>query len=282
MAVVIPIYRDLFITDNINIKYEYLSLLNNCTKFKNRDIYLVLPKSKSVNFKIVNVIRNKFKRVYCVYFDDRYFSSISGYNELMVQRCFYKYFKRYQYIFICQTDVWILRDNLDYYSSLNYSYIGGVYFESNNDHELLLPINGGASLRHVKSHYNLLSPFSPWGGWSFFLEGFKTINLFNLILDIKSFCYNLTYKKTRRLILNINEDIFFYRLSQISRYYNIPQIDFFNKVELFSWDTNPSILFDRINELPMAAHAWFRDDGPYLGNNKFWESIIKFDDLTDL
>jgi hypothetical protein len=277
IVVVIPIYKDLSkLTD-----LEILSLKNNLDKLKNRDIYIITKKTlqKSIFIKINSFINSK-TQLNVLSFKDFYFESLAGYNSLMVEKFFYKSFKRHEYIFICQLGVWIFFDDLDFYSDLGYSYIGGLCFNQNASihslelKQILAPINGGASLRKVKDHINALTTFVPWGGWMTYFNNSNILNKLQLMKCIKIYIYSLNYFKIRRLILTTNEDMVFYELSLVNKKFTMPKIDLQNKVEFFSWDSNPKILYGNLKKLPMAAHAWFRNEKPYIGNLEFWSCFI--------
>lgn len=62
-------------------------------------------------------------------FDDKYFKSIYGYNQLMLSVDFYKRFAR-EYILIYQTDAYIFKDNLEFWCGKDYDYIGAPWIRS--------------------------------------------------------------------------------------------------------------------------------------------------------
>src|SRR5690554_644214 len=59
--------------------------------------------------------------------DDRYFTSVSSYNELMMSSCFYDAFLRYRYILIHQTDAFVFKNELREWCDMNYDYIGAPW-----------------------------------------------------------------------------------------------------------------------------------------------------------
>ena len=99
-------------------KHEKISLdflKKNLMKY---DKFLVIPKShnkidprfKKLNFKIMRL-------------DDKYFTS-NGHDKLMRGDYFYNQFEDYEYILKHELDCLVFKDELDYFCSLNYDYIG--------------------------------------------------------------------------------------------------------------------------------------------------------------
>jgi hypothetical protein len=113
-------------------------------------------------------------------FQDHYFQSIAGYNQLMLSPEFYKHFFTVQYILIHQLDAYVFRDELTYWCHRNYDYIGAPNIPHGNNPgeirflrgyaKLIVTANrifktnrsisnvgnGGLSLRKTKSCYWLL------------------------------------------------------------------------------------------------------------------------------
>lgn len=90
------------------------------------------------------------------------FADIKAYNNLMVSPFFYEAFKDYDYILIYELDAFVFRDELEYFCSLGYDYIGApwaVYFPWfwRNWKTMSRVGNSGLCLRNVKAHYNLLT-----------------------------------------------------------------------------------------------------------------------------
>ncbi len=60
-------------------------------------------------------------------FDDNFFEDIQGYNALMLSAEFYKAFLAYEYILIYQLDAFVFKDELQYWCSQNYDYLGAPW-----------------------------------------------------------------------------------------------------------------------------------------------------------
>ena len=272
-AVVIPVYKRIA---QFN-EYERLSFINNCNVFNNSNVFLVLPYSLKLEvstYENVAMMKLKF-----IFFEDSYFSGLISYNKLLTKSLFYLKFAAFDYIFICQLDVWVFENKLDEYIKLNYSYIGGVHFKESvnvnlwNINYITGGVNGGASLRRVKDHINILKSNRPWGGWLEFRKFIFENNIYN-----PRIIFWLYRKKRTSLVIKdrankTNEDLIFYELSEFVNWFKLPKI-LDGNLMTFSWDVAPWVLFERTNLLPMACHAWFREDFPYSGNLQFWQDKI--------
>jgi len=119
-SVVLPVYKEI-LDDNEKISFQ------QCLKILNRhSITLAIPKSLNVeNYnslaKRYNVILNIEK------FDDCFFTGTKGYNNLMLSKEFYMRFLNYEYILIYQLDCFVFKDELDYWCSKGYDYIGSPW-----------------------------------------------------------------------------------------------------------------------------------------------------------
>ena len=145
-AVLIPVYQN-----NLD-DLEKFDLENNIRKLWMYDIRLVMPQSLDFFLHIetdnIDIIR----------FDDYYFKDFNSYSRLMMSDEFYQTFEKYEKILICQLDAYVFNDQMDYFCTLPYDYIGApafIRFHEDGKYELL-PGNGGFSLRDVRSTLRLL------------------------------------------------------------------------------------------------------------------------------
>src|SRR5690606_20423643 len=65
-------------------------------------------------------------------FDNAFFSSIDGYNQLMLTPDFYKTFLDFEFILICQTDAYVFKNDLDFWLDKGFDYIGAPWLDSKN------------------------------------------------------------------------------------------------------------------------------------------------------
>ena len=158
VTVVIPIYK----TELLDFE---IKSLNQCVKILgHHSIVFVQPESldaSSINFE---------GRISSEKFPDHYFKSVFGYNRLMLTDSFYERFVHSKYILIYQLDAYVFKDELLYWCSKDYDYIGAPWIASpDKGIKKLLSLfdskkkkerskifykvgNGGFSLRKVSSH----------------------------------------------------------------------------------------------------------------------------------
>lgn len=152
IVIVVPIYRgDLRELELIS----FMQLINTLNKY---DIYIVAPE----NIRLPDEVRRQDLPV--KYFQKEYFESVHSYNRLMLSVEFYKSFENYEYMLIYQLDAFVFEDQLKYFCSLNYDYIGapwirGLLEKSIGDYEVCWVGNGGFSIRKIKSTINLLKEY---------------------------------------------------------------------------------------------------------------------------
>lgn len=145
-AVVIPTYKEV-----LN-PLEKISLAQ-CRKVLGRyPLIFVAPAGK--NFSYVAPGEKVFQ------FPPQFFQNLQTYNRLMMSPFFYAAFADYEYILIYQLDAFVFKDELEYFCSLGYDYIGAPwpYYDRRNftDIKNVRVGNGGFCLRNVKAHYRLL------------------------------------------------------------------------------------------------------------------------------
>ena len=96
-------------------------------------------------------------------YSPRRFKNIHGYNTLMLDPQFYRDFRNYEYMLICQLDAMILGDNLTSWTEKGYDYIGGPIFAPGHydSTDLAAVGNGGFCLRKVSSSIQALGGDGP-------------------------------------------------------------------------------------------------------------------------
>lgn len=116
VAVIIPVYKT-------TLSKTELMAVNQCLRIlHNYPIIFIGPNNLDVT-TYRNICGDKvvfnFKG-----FDQQYFDNIAGYNKLMLSPFFYKAFIQYRYILIHQTDAYVFKDELSYWCSMGYDFIG--------------------------------------------------------------------------------------------------------------------------------------------------------------
>lgn len=215
--------------------YEEISLKQCSHILGNHDIFLVCPYSLDIsNYK--DVIPNlKTHRV-----KDDDLSTYQAFNQLKLSSKLYKHYLNYRYILFYEPDAFVFKDELKYWCSLNYDYIGAPWFKnydkaSANDKPIGVG-NGGFSLRKVKKFY----------------YASKVVHLLRPNL-----------KK-----LKVQEDT--YWTNHIIKHlpgFKIPKIE---KALEFAFEVQPNKCYELNNyKLPFGVHAWYKYD------LEFWKPFIK-------
>lgn len=143
-CVVIPVYKA------NPVFFEQASIIQ-CVRILGQkyDIYLVAPFGLDLKEykKLCPWFKFKEKRL-----SKEFFEGIESYNQLCKRWEFYNTFSEYQYMLVYQPDCWIFDDNLEYFMSLGYDYIGAPWFEIDtvlNTAQATKCGNGGFSLRKI-------------------------------------------------------------------------------------------------------------------------------------
>ncbi|MES2278319.1 MAG: DUF5672 family protein [Bacteroidota bacterium] len=113
VAVIIPFYKDSLSA------YEQIALQQCARILSVYPVIAVKPQSLTLPTE-ANIIN--FAQVES--FDDSYFKGLAGYNRLMLSAEFYARFADYEYVLIYQMDAFIFKDELSYWCSQGFDYIG--------------------------------------------------------------------------------------------------------------------------------------------------------------
>ena len=118
-AVIIPIYQAHL------APFEKISLDRCFEVLGHHTTIFIAPKGLDISLYSQNYPNAEF-----IFFDSKYFSSIKSYSCLMTRPLFYKCFLNFRYILICQTDVFVFRDELKRWCAMNYDYIGAPWLNT--------------------------------------------------------------------------------------------------------------------------------------------------------
>lgn len=202
-------------------------------------------------------------------FDKSYFRSIKAYNRLCLSKDFYKRFLSYRYMLIYQIDAYVFRDELSFWISKGYDYIGAPYYYNNSlpfDIKTWSVGNGGLSLRSVSRCFKLIEKIELYGLLIALLQALGLKKLVTKAL-IKLGLINLAV--VDRICLNkYNEDEVFGLLSKkLMRNFVVAPID---RAMQFSFEAHPSLMYE-MNEkkLPFGCHAWSTYEAD------FWKQFIQ-------
>lgn len=271
-CITIPVYKQQPASDEIRSLSQCFSVL------KAHPMYLVTFRELDISV-YQNLAAKAGVSLVPVYFRRSFFKSIHGYNRLMKSLSFYTAFKQYAYLLIYQPDAWVFSDQLDYWCSQNYDYIGAPWNRGTQSPETGNPLeisgNGGFSLRRTSYFINLLGSHSP----VFTKQGIseqihksltKKITLKNIV---KTIGYKTGILNTIRFITfsRRTEDWFWIdNFVHCSTNFpmNVPQPETALRFAFEQW---PSYLYKKNNnQLPFGAHAWRRFE-----YDSFWKQFLE-------
>ncbi len=255
VLILIPLYRDHF--DD----FEQKSLASVGQHLKEFQIAFIAPNSLDISFLKAYKIDFEFNTYR---FDCDFFSSIDGYNQLMMTPDFYKTFLGFKYILICQTDAYVFKNDLSYWLDKGFDYIGAPWLDSKNtffSHQIRFVFNKlKKTFGGKEKHYNHINKVGN-GGFSL-----RNTNLFFEIAtkeqeQIKKFI-------ARREKENYHIEDVFWSLYVPQKYaIKIPD---YRTALYFCVDRKPEIAFEILNnELPFACHGFNKK-----GGSQFWSKYI--------
>ncbi len=239
VAVVIPVYKPSM------TRYERIAF-NRCLEIlKGHQLAMVAPEGLSLAQYEINqhaIVRR---------FSSRFFAGIRGYNHMLLSQKFYSSFMDFDYILIYQLDAFVFRDELAYWCSLGYDYIGAPWLDGLSVRGL--PHRGAGLLARIAPFWNLpTSVFVGNGGLS---------------LRKVAPCLELV----RRLVWHVrfwraNEDAFFALHAAKHKSLSIPDPKTAVK---FAFEKDPRRCFSLSGErLPFGCHGWAK------WNIEFWRPIF--------
>jgi hypothetical protein len=228
VVVLVPIYKTTLSA------LEEFSLDVSLQALPERDVMFIAPEGLDCAYYAHRYCGTQF-----VFFEATYFASIHGYNRLLLSVAFYEAFVRYEFMLILQTDALVLRDELDYWCSQPFDYVGAPWpdgvavfvnlgrFEGNKGRQVTAFVgNGGLSLRRIGKHIGLLQEFPEAVGY---------------------------FRQS-----GSNEDLFFSLMGSLSRDFVVP-----NEITAsrFALELKPDYYF-AVNgkQPPMGGHAWWKYD----------------------
>lgn len=253
VAIVIPVYKE---------KMSYYENIGfcRCLKVLNQyNIVLVVPEALNVEEYIEIANRYNYK-INIVRFPGCYFEGIAGYNQLMLWDGFYEQFLDYKYVLIYQLDCYVFKDELYYWCSQNYDYIGAPWMGE---------LSQAGLYDYLKKNYASKDSFLKAFLRKHFSSTFEDIGNGGLSLrKVKKFMLILKLFKYQAKRWEYYEDLFFSTL--------VPNLDLFfsvpNKITAmkFSIESYPLTCFEMIGKtLPFGCHAWQKYD------KEFWSDYIE-------
>lgn len=236
-----------------NLKdFQKLSLEFSKKNLSKYDRFLVMPESFDKIDPKFNSIKFKIEK-----FPDKCFKSISEYNKLVTSSVFYKRFKDYEYILFCELDTLVFKDELEYFCSLGYDYIGAPFINNRlkkiENTKEIKHRNGGLSLRKVSSFIEVAEKQEKaFFRESWFLEYYLN-NFFKFNINrIKSLIRGRTLISK---MFFVPEDVFW--SNGVKKINHLFRVAPFHIALSFSFENNVALSFKaNHNKLPFGCHAF--------------------------
>ena len=248
--VVIPLYKS-HITDS-----EMFSIENTCKILSNWPIEFIAP--LHLRGFLDDFVVSKRLNVNVRYFYNKWFGSISEYNNMMLSKTFYSNYLEYEYLLIVQADAIVISDQLKDWCDKGYSYVGAPWFVGLNQPNKPLMFlgvgNGGFSLRRVEHFINVLSRIRYIPNKLDVTRNSLSRRFLSFIKNEIIFSYNVY-----PLLPVANEDYFWGMLvPKKIQYFNVPTPQLAAE---FAFEVEPRYLFRMLdNKLPFGCHAWEKYD----------------------
>lgn len=259
VVIVIPIYRD-FLDE-----FEKVSLESIICHFNDFEIVFVAPDQMST--KSYQNYFSQLANYRIKYFSSDCFSSIEAYNKLLLNSQFYNSFEEYEFMLICQLDVFVFRNDLLAWCEKGYDYVGSPWIGSSRNFINLTfeKINKISRKLKGKKPKNTAIIFKVGNG------GFSLRNIKKSILITREKKEEIElFLKTKPESEYHIEDVFW--SLYVPEHYTDFKIPYWKEALNFCVDRKPKKALNlNNNQLPMACHR-FNQPEPA----RFWKKYINF------
>lgn len=265
VTVVIPIYKTELSAIERWAVARNLSLLA-----PNREIAIVCPQDLDIT-PLNTLFGLNSNRCHIERFAPAFFDGRLGYNQLMLSEDFYSRFHNSQFVVICQTDVVLFHDDLDYWCSLDYDYIGAPWLPAAGD------VQGWNLARRAF--------FKLRRGWARFRGGFHPVLLKwkvgngGFSLRRVEAMLRVLYKHPAEIAeiakdsshtANFEDVVWSVRINEL--WPNSLRIPDYTTAAHFSIEGHPEMAMSLTGgQLPMGTHAFYHHR-----NRKFWSKFLDF------
>lgn len=264
VVVTIPVYRETLSAD------EERSFRRSCAVYgKKYSVVAFAPESVDMAVYVAIFPDLKIER-----FPDSYFRSIGDYSRLLLSEEFYERFADFEWLLICQLDVWVFRDELEYWCSCNIDFLGAPIPARHDpgikrDSDLYVSGNGGFSLRKISATLDVLRAgnvkmYTLKQLFSFFLNHLRSGDLIKALIPLgRMMGINNSREHCLRMLgeQGACEDMVFRLLffAKISPYLTFASVETASKFALDGGSVWR--FFNQTSHIPSALHAWHRDEG---------------------
>lgn len=194
-------------------------------------------------------------------FSPHYFDGIKGYNQLMLSNDFYSAFKLFDYLLIHQPDVFLFKNEVDFWCQKNYDYIGAPWFRPDKLVDTPWARIWQRAKLLFKSNKLYASRHNKVGNGGFTLRKIDAA-----LRVLKLVPPNVLREYTHNDGDAYNEDVFWSLLAPQLTEFRIP--DWLEAMH-FAIEFNPSIAYKYLDhQLPFGCHAPLKHDP------SFWAKFI--------
>ena len=151
VVVTIPVYREFLSAD------EEKSFRRSCAVFGQKyDVVAFAPENMDLS-----VYTSIFPELQVERFPAHFFRSIGDYSRLLLSEEFYERFSSFEWLLICQLDVWVFKDELEYWCGRDIDFWGAPIIADwdpsvNESQTPDIVGNGGFSLRRISAILKVL------------------------------------------------------------------------------------------------------------------------------
>ncbi len=250
--VVIPAYRKL---QPIELSF----LENGLQKTEGFEQVIIAPERL-----IIEESFGKLRNLRVERFPNHFFDSIKGYNRLMISSDLYSRFADFEYLLIHQSDVYLFKNELDYWCNQSYDYIGAPWYKTS------ALTKGPLHAWLYRTIWQRILARKRKNGWLANKVGNGGLSLRNISSALKTLelCNVDLYERYwNPKSHNYNEDIFWsIEAVKINRAFRIPH---WEEALQFALEFEPENAVKRMGgKLPFGCHA------PLLIGTDFWRKHI--------
>ena len=209
------------------------------------------------------------------YIDPKWQVNYEMFNRLKIDKLLYQKFIGYKHILFYELDAWVFRDDLVFWCSRDFDFIGAPWFEGDfagNSTNIIGTGNGGFSLRNTASSLRLLKRIRFIRKWRNFWYASHLQSLFRVekMISFSRHFFKIkdVIELSRLLVMKemMHEDRYWARVGQVFYDFKIAPV---TDALQFSFEVQPAYLFKKNNyQLPFGCHAWERCEPG------FWKQFI--------
>jgi hypothetical protein len=239
VKIVVPIYKS-----DLD-EFEQMSLKRSMDILGQHFFSIVCPEGLDITGieTYLKGVKYEIKR-----FSPHFFKGIDGYNLFMLSPEFYQTYRDVDYILICQTDVFVFRDDLQKWCEKNYDYIGAPWIASpqNAWNKTMLTIRNAFNKKKKSDHH-----FFKVGNGGFSLRKVKMMH--QIMVELESDIEKML--QTRDELKFYQEDVFISLYAP--QFFPEMKIPDYNEAVDFCIDRKPRIAYKiNGNKLPFACHGF--------------------------